>query len=101
MMVFLTVENEENNECNMMFMTTLMEARISQPSLPVKLVFLSILLDKIMEIFIQKMVDGRELIFIPVLNSQVSLPVFCCRAGDIGMVCSSLFWAWLLQRVDR
>lgn len=74
---------------------------MSQPSLPVYLMLLSMLLDKSMEIFIQKMVDGKELIFIPVLNSQVSLPVFCCRAGDTGMVCSSFFWAWLLQHVAR
>jgi len=61
----------------------------------------TILLDKSMEISMQKMVDGRELIFIPVLNSLVSLPVFCCRAGDRGMVCSSLFWVWQLQRVGH
>jgi hypothetical protein len=61
----------------------------------------SFLLDKHMEISKQKMVDGRELNFILVLNSQVSLSVFCCRAGDGGIVCSSLFWAWLLQHVDR
>ena len=29
MMVFLMVETEENNDCNMMFMTTLKEIRMS------------------------------------------------------------------------
>jgi hypothetical protein len=60
---------------------------VSMPSLSVKPILPSILLDKSMEISIQKMVDGRELIFILVLNSQVSLHVFCYRAGDRGMVC--------------
>jgi hypothetical protein len=66
-----------------------------------KLMLPSSLLDKSMEISNQKMVHSRELNFILVLNSQVSLPVFCYRAGDRGVVCSSLFWAWLLQHVGR
>jgi hypothetical protein len=94
------VENYENKECDMIFTTTLKKAERHCHHY-VKLMLLSILLDKSMEILIQKMVDGRELIFILVLNSQVSLPVFCCRAGDRGKVCSSLFWAWLLQRVGH
>jgi hypothetical protein len=53
-----------------------------------------------METSIQKAVVGRELIFM-VVNGQILLPVFCYRAGDMGLVSSSLFWAWLLQHVGH